>query len=174
MSGELQVARSLIRALPDHPVPGVVFRDIMPLLAHGPSLRAAVEAMVAPFEGQFDLIAGAEARGFLLAGYAASVTGTGLLPVRKSGRLPQPAASADYALEYGTASVEVQADAPVGSRVLLMDDVLATGGTLAAAADVLRQVGVEPIGVSLLLELPALGGRERLEGLDVHSVFSFD
>lgn len=146
----------------------------MPLLADGPSLHAAVEAMCSPFEGQFDLVAGAEARGFLLAGFAASMTGVGIVPVRKAGKLPQPAASADYALEYGTATVEAQDDAPAGSRVLLMDDVLATGGTLRAAVDVLRAVGLEPIGISVLLELPELGGRSRLPAeLPVHSVFSF-
>ena len=111
MSGSdaLAAAESRIRAIPDYPQSGVVFRDVAPLIADGPSLRASVEAMLTPFAGGFDVVAGVEARGFLLAGVAAAISGVGILPVRKSGKLPRPAASEDYALEYDTATIEVQA-----------------------------------------------------------------
>ena len=152
----------------------MVFRDITPLLAHGPSLRAAIEAMIEPFAGTFDVVAGVEARGFLLAGFAASVTGAGLIPIRKAGKLPRPVASADYALEYATATIEMQCDAPEGARVLLMDDVLATGGTLRAARSLVEEVGYTPVGITAMLELPDLGGRRNLgSGIPVHAVFAY-
>ncbi|HIY65014.1 MAG TPA: adenine phosphoribosyltransferase [Candidatus Agrococcus pullicola] len=175
MSGSdaLAAAESRIRAIPDYPQSGVVFRDVAPLIADGPSLRASVEAMLAPFAGGFDVVAGVEARGFLLAGVAAAISGVGILPVRKSGKLPRPAASEDYALEYDTATIEVQADVQEGSRVLLLDDVLATGGTLDAATALVRRIGLEPVGIAVLLELLGLGGRERLApDIPVHAVFT--
>ncbi|WP_293695799.1 adenine phosphoribosyltransferase [uncultured Agrococcus sp.] len=172
-SDALAAAESRIRAIPDYPQPGVVFRDVAPLIADGASLRASVSAMLEPFAGEFDVVAGVEARGFLLAGVAAAISGVGILPVRKSGKLPRPAASEDYALEYDTATIEVQADVEEGSSVLLLDDVLATGGTLDAATALVRRVGLEPVGIAVLLELPELGGRARLPNeVPVHSVFT--
>lgn len=180
---DLAAAEARIRAIHDYPQAGIIFRDVAPLLADGQSLRVAVEAMLEPFTGQFDVVAGVEARGFILAGVAAALSGVGIVPVRKSGKLPRPVASEDYALEYDTATIEIQADAPEGSRVLLIDDVLATGGTLDASASLVRRVGLVPVGITVLLELPELGGRARLNGnvpgrdapghdIPVHTVFT--
>ncbi len=110
MTPALARAEGLIREIPDYPSPGILFRDITPLLADGEAFKATVEAMIRPFEGQFDVIAGIEARGFLLGSAAAYASGTGLVPVRKAGKLPQPAMSIDYSLEYGTATIEMHGD----------------------------------------------------------------
>lgn len=165
----LDRAESLIRSIPDYPEPGVLFRDITPLLADAAAFAAVVDALIEPFAGSFDLVAGVEARGFLLAGAAAAASGTGLVPIRKAGKLPRPAASVAYALEYGEAVIEAHDDIPAGARVLLIDDVLATGGTLAAARELVHRLGGEVIGVSVLMELDALGGRAVLG--DAHAVF---
>ncbi len=164
-------AENLIALIPDYPQPGVLFRDIAPLLADGPALRAVIDALIAPFEGEFDVVAGIEARGFLLAGAAAIAYDVGLVPIRKAGKLPRPAAAVDYALEYGTATIEMHDDIPKGSRVLLLDDVLATGGTLAAGRELVRQVGGEVAGIGALMELEALGGRAVLGEEGLHTVF---
>ena len=164
---------ALVRDVPDFPRPGVLFKDVTPLLADGPTFGAVVEEMLARHDPSgFDLVAGIEARGFLLAaavGYAARV---GVVPVRKAGKLPQPVIGRSYALEYGTAAVEVPATAFTGSRVLLVDDVLATGGTLAAATALVRQGGGDVAGISVLLELGFLGGRAMLgdDGAGLHAV----
>lgn len=171
MSSVLQRAESLIAQIPDYPIEGVCFRDITPLLADAEALRSVVEAMLAPFDGGFDIVAGIEARGFLLAGAAAMVAGAGLVPIRKAGKLPRPKAHTEYALEYGTAAIEMGADFPPGTRVLLIDDVLATGGTLAAAADLVAKVNGEVVGASVLLELEGLGGRAPVDGIRTCSVF---
>lgn len=171
MTSELARAESLIRSIPDHPAPGILFRDITPLLADGPALRATTEALLAPFEGQFDVVAGIEARGFLLAGAAAIVAGVGLMPIRKAGKLPLPAAHIDYSLEYGKATIEAHDDLPAGSRVLLIDDVLATGGTLAAARSLLGTLGYRYAGAALLFEIEGLGGREVFGDDHLHTVF---
>lgn len=165
----LERAATLIREIPDYPSPGILFRDITPLLADGPAFRATVEALIAPFEGQFDVVAGIEARGFLFATAAAVVSGTGMVPVRKAGKLPQPAVTIDYALEYGTATIEMHADLDAGTRVLVIDDVLATGGTLAAGRQLVEQVGCTVSGISVLFEIEGLGGRELIG--DLHTVF---
>ncbi|WP_197061057.1 adenine phosphoribosyltransferase [Microbacterium mangrovi] len=159
----------MIRSIPDYPEPGVLFRDITPLLADAAALRTVVEAMIAPFEGRFDVVAGVEARGFLLAGAAAIAAGVGLVPIRKQGKLPRPAAAVSYDLEYGSATIEAHDDMPVGCRVLLLDDVLATGGTLRAAHELVDRLGARVVGTAVLMELEALGGR-ALVG-DVHAVF---
>ena len=169
MSIDLDRAATLIATIPDFPEPGIVFRDVSPLLADGAALRVVVDALAAPFAGAFDVVAGVEARGFLLAGAIAAATGTGLVPIRKAGKLPRPAASVSYALEYGTAAIEMAADLPAGSRVLLVDDVLATGGTLRAAAELLGALGYVVAGTTVLMELDGLGGREAYG--PVHAVF---
>ncbi|MGM7667837.1 adenine phosphoribosyltransferase [Microbacterium sp. A93] len=169
LSPALAHAESLIRSIPDYPEPGILFRDITPLLADANALRATTEAIIAPFIGQFDVIAGIEARGFLIASAAAIVAGVGLIPIRKAGKLPRPAASIDYALEYGTATIEMHDDLPAGSRVLLIDDVLATGGTLAAGRQLIERLGSHVAGISVLFEIEGLGGRE-VAG-DLHTVF---
>lgn len=163
-------AESLIRTIPDYPEPGVLFRDITPLLADASALRTVIHALIAPFDGDFDVVAGVEARGFLLAGAAAMEAGAGLVPIRKAGKLPRPAASVDYALEYGTATIEAHDDITDGTRVLLVDDVLATGGTLAAARTLVEHLGGVVVGTAVLMELQALGGRAVVG--DVHTVFT--
>ena len=166
----LSRAESLIRTIPDYPQPSVQFRDITPLLADADALRAVTDAMIEPFAGGFDVVAGIEARGFLLAGAMAIASGTGLVPIRKAGKLPRPAASVSYALEYGTATIEAHGDVAPGTRMLLVDDVLATGGTLVAAHELARALGVAVVGTTVLIELEALGGRGVVG--DVHAVFT--
>lgn len=168
-SPELTRAETLIRSIPDYPEPGVLFRDITPLLADAEALLATTRALIEPFEGRFDVVAGIEARGFILAGAAAIAAGVGLIPIRKAGKLPRPAAAVDYALEYGTARIEMHDDLPAGSRVLLIDDVLATGGTLAAGRKLIEQLGSHVAGIAVLFEIADLGGREAIG--ELHTVF---
>lgn len=162
-------AESLIRSIPDYPEPGVLFRDITPLLADAGALRAVIDEMIAPFAGTFDVVAGVEARGFLLAGAVAIAAEVGLVPIRKAGKLPRPAAAVAYDLEYGTATIEAHDDIADGARVLLVDDVLATGGTLRAAHELVATLGGVVVATSVLMELEALGGRRLVP--DVHAVF---
>ena len=133
-------------------------------------MRTVIDAMIAPFKGSFDVVAGVEARGFLLAGAVAVAAGVGMVPIRKAGKLPRPAASMSYDLEYGKATIEMAADLPSGARVLLVDDVLATGGTLRAGRELLATLGYETAGVAVLMELSELKGR-AVCGDDVHAVF---
>lgn len=167
---DLERAQTLITSIPDYPQPGVNFRDISPLIADGPALRAVTEALIAPFEGQFDIVGGLEARGFLFAGTIAAMTGVGILPIRKAGKLPRPAAAVSYSLEYGTATIEGPDVLKEGERVLLVDDILATGGTLSAAQALVKELGAEVVGSAVVLELTAFGGRS-LTG-EVHTVFA--
>ena len=161
-----------IRDVPDFPKPGIGFKDLTPLLADGPLFAEVGRAIAARHTG-FDVVAGVEARGFLFAAAVAVAAGTGVVPVRKAGKLPWRTVRAAYRLEYGEAVVEVHEDAFADhKRVLLVDDVLATGGTLAAAADLIGRAGGELVGVSVLLELAALGGRATLAPLDVHAVLA--
>jgi adenine phosphoribosyltransferase len=157
-------AESLIRAIPDYPEPGVMFRDITPLLADAAALRTVIDAMIEPFAGEFDVVAGIEARGFLLAGAMAIAADTGLVPIRKAGKLPRPAASVSYALEYGTATIEAHDDIAPGARMLLVDDVLATGGTLDATRALVERLGARVVGASVLIALSVLDGRARWNG----------
>jgi adenine phosphoribosyltransferase len=161
-----------VREIPDFPQPGIQFKDLTPLLADGPLLADVAEAIAAQHrDAGFEVVAGIEARGFLVAAAVAVAAGTGVVPVRKAGKLPWTTIAASYELEYGEATIEVHSDAfAAHRRVLLVDDVLATGGTLAAAADLVSRAGGQLAGVSVVLELTALGGRDRLGDLDVHTV----
>jgi adenine phosphoribosyltransferase len=150
----------------------VVFKDITPLLADGPALAAVVEAL-AGFHGPVDKVAGIEARGFILAAPVACCLRAGFVPIRKKGKLPGPTFAQDYELEYGTATIEVHADAFTASdRVLVIDDVLATGGTARATADLVHQAGATVAGVAVLLELSFLDGRAKLADLPVSALLT--
>ncbi|MDZ3824146.1 MAG: adenine phosphoribosyltransferase [Pseudoxanthomonas sp.] len=153
----------LIRDVPDFPKTGIVFKDITPLLADAAGLRAAVEAMAAPWLGAgIDAVAGIESRGFILGAPLALRLGTGFVPIRKPGKLPGATVGEDYGLEYGHDRVEIHVDAlPAGRRVLIVDDVLATGGTLAAARALVEKLHCEVAGAGVLLELAGLDGRAR-------------
>ena len=168
-----ELITSLCATVPDYPKPGIVFKDLTPVFADGAALKAVVDALVEPFRGQFDAVAGVEARGFLLAAAAAYATDTGVVTVRKAGKLPRAVVSEDYSLEYGTATLELHTDdvAP-GTRVLILDDVLATGGTLGAAARLFARCGVEVAGVGVVMELGDLDGRASLAGHRVHSLLN--
>jgi adenine phosphoribosyltransferase len=157
----------LVREVPDFPKPGVMFRDITPLLADGPAFGALVEAWAARHP-DVDAVAGIEARGFILAAPLAVRLGVGFVPVRKEGKLPGLTRRASYSLEYGEATLEVTADGvSPGQRVLLVDDVLATGGTAAAAARLLEGEGAVVVGIQVLMELAFLHGRDQLTGRTV-------
>lgn len=163
----------LSRVIPDFPKPGVSFRDLTPVFADGPALGRVVDALLEPHAGAFDAIAGVEARGFVLAAAAAVRSGCGVVLIRKPGKLPRPVLSADYDLEYGSTTLQVQPDeVAAGTRVLLVDDVLATGGTLAAARDLIDRAGWSLAGIGVVLELAELGGRARLEGSDIHAMLT--
>jgi len=165
----------LVRTIPDYPEPGVLFRDITPLLADGRAFSTVIDSIAAPYRGgdagPVDVVVGIEARGFILAAPVAVALGTGFVPVRKSGKLPHTTHSASYDLEYGTAEIQVHVDAvTAGQRVLVVDDVLATGGTAAAACELVERAGGVVIAVDVLMELTALGGRSRLAGRTVRSL----
>jgi adenine phosphoribosyltransferase len=153
-----------LRDVPDFPQPGIVFKDITPLLADGPAFDACIHALAefARTTGPVDLVAGIEARGFLIAGALACALGCGLVPVRKAGKLPPPTVRRSYQLEYGTAEIEVPVDVLVGKRVVIVDDVLATGGTLRAAIDLVAEAGGTVRALGVLLELGFLDGRAQL------------
>ncbi len=168
--------RELIRDVPDFPKPGVVFKDITPLLAHPAGLSLAVEYMTQPFRHmQVDLVAGAESRGFIFGTAIAQNLSAGFVPIRKPGKLPHQTHSEEYALEYGTDRVEVHRDAiEPGDKVLLVDDVLATGGTMNACCRLVRAAGGNIVGVAVLLELAFLNGRSQLHEYPVHSILRYD
>jgi adenine phosphoribosyltransferase len=174
-----QVMDRLVRDVPDFPEPGVVFKDISPLLADHVAFAAVVDAMVAHLgRGHVDKVAGIEARGFLLGAPVAYHLGAGFVPVRKKGKLPRSTYGESYDLEYGAAEIEVHRDAfAPGERVLVVDDVLATGGTAVAALALVEQAGAVPVGLSVLMELTALHGREKLAAaqpdLELHTLLTF-
>jgi adenine phosphoribosyltransferase len=169
-TGLADLIRARIRDVVDYPQPGIVFKDITPLLADGAALSAVVAALAAG-HGPVDKVAGIEARGFILAASVACQLGSGFVPVRKQGRLPGPTYAQSYQLEYGTATIEVHQDAfSPGERVLIVDDVLATGGTAEATTDLVRRAGAEVAGVAVILELAFLGGRARLPGGNLRSL----
>jgi adenine phosphoribosyltransferase len=165
--------RALIRDVPDYPHPPIVFRDITPLLADGAALGDVVEAFagLVAADGGVDVVAGMEARGFLLGAPLATRLGVGFLPLRKAGKLPPPVERVEYDLEYGSAAIELRTGTlRPGARVLLVDDVLATGGTAAAAAELVERCGGQVVALAFLLELAGLGGRERLAGRTVETL----
>lgn len=165
-----------IREIPDYPQPGVVFKDITPLLADGTAFAAVVTALADGQRGggeRIDKVAGIEARGFIFAAPVACELGVGFVPVRKHGKLPAATFAESYQLEYGTATIEMHADAVrPGERVLIIDDVLATGGTAAATASLIRRSGAEVAGLAVVVELGFLGGRARMAGTDVRSLLA--
>jgi adenine phosphoribosyltransferase len=167
---------SLIRDIPDFPEPGVVFKDITPVLADGPAFAALVDAMAEPFrDSGVTKVAGIEARGFTLATPVADRLGAGFIPVRKPGKLPFETVREDYTLEYGTDALEIHTDsAERGERVLLVDDVIATGGTAAAAIRLLRKIGADVVGISVFIELAFLNGAQMLDGVPLHALVTYD
>ncbi|WP_030529131.1 adenine phosphoribosyltransferase [Phycicoccus jejuensis] len=164
------VARSL-RDVADFPSPGVVFKDITPLLVDPVAFGEVIGALADGRRGEVDLVAGVEARGFVVGAALAHAMGVGFVPVRKAGKLPGDTVAASYDLEYGSATIEVHADAvPAGARVVLVDDVLATGGTALAAWELLERVGGHVVGFDCVVELAFLGGRDRLGDREVRAL----
>jgi adenine phosphoribosyltransferase len=161
--------RASIRSIPDYPKPGILFRDITTLLGDARAFRRAVDALVQPWAGsKIDKVAGIEARGFILGGAVAHQVSAGFVPIRKKGKLPHKRVSVAYMLEYGEDMIEMHADALVaGERVVLVDDLIATGGTAEAAVKLLRQLGANVLAACFVIDLPELGGAERLRKMDV-------
>ena len=168
--------RELVRDIPDWPQPGIIFRDITPLLAAPDAFAATVDALAAPFADEpIDKVLGIEARGFVFAAPVAYRRGAGFVPVRKAGKLPWELEREEYSLEYGTDLLEVHRDAVLpGERVLIVDDVIATGGTAAAAARLVERLGGTVAGLAFLIELVPLAGRALLDGRRVHAVLTYE
>ncbi len=170
--------RDAIRTIPDHPKPGIMFRDITTLLADAHAFRQAIEEMVQPFAGErIEKVAGIEARGFIFGAAIAHQLSAGFVPLRKKGKLPHRTVAVEYALEYGTDGMEMHMDAIVdGERVMLVDDLIATGGTADAALKLLRGAGAEVVAAAFVIDLPELGGAERLrrQGVPTSSLVAFE
>ena len=165
---------SLVRDVPDFPQTGILFRDITPLLGDGEALRLAVDVLARTYP-DIDVVVGIESRGFILGAPVAYALGVGMVPARKLGRLPRETERADYALEYGTNTIEIHTDAVApDKRVLIVDDVLATGGTAAATAELVERLGAAVAGIAVLIELTGLGGRERLARYPVTSLLQYE
>lgn len=166
--------RRWIRDVPNFPKPGIVFRDVTPLLAYGPAFRATVDALATPYSGQVDMVLGIESRGFIFGAAVAYALGAGLAVVRKPGKLPAEKLRAAYELEYGTDALEIHRDAFASpTRVLMVDDLLATGGTASAACELVEQLGGEVVACAFVIELVALGGRQRLAPRRVTSLIQY-
>jgi adenine phosphoribosyltransferase len=167
--------KTKIREVPDFPTPGVGFKDITPLLADREALQETIDALAGWVrEKKPDVILGAEARGFILGAAIAAASGSGFVPARRPGKLPPETVSASYVLEYGENVLELHPDLiPKGARVVIHDDVLATGGTVEAICGLVERLGGEVVGACFIIELTFLGGRERLAGLDLHSLISY-
>ena len=161
--------KSVIRTIPDYPKPGIMFRDVTTLIGDARAFRVAVDQMVQPWAGaKIDMVAGTEARGFILGGAVAHQLSVGFTPVRKKGKLPYRTISEDYELEYGTDTIEIHVDAiKEGDRVLLVDDLIATGGTAEASIKLLQRAGATVVGAAFVIDLPDLGGAKRIEALGV-------
>ncbi|GBE43388.1 MAG TPA: adenine phosphoribosyltransferase [Rhizobiales bacterium] len=170
--------RALVRTIPDYPKPGIMFRDITTLLGDAMGLTACIEQLAAPYrEVQVDAVAGIEARGFILGGAVADRLGCGFVPIRKKGKLPGKAVGQDYELEYGVDVIEIHEDGITsGERVLLVDDLIATGGTAAAAVKLLRKLNAEIVAAAFVIDLPDLAGRKRVEalGVECHTLIEFE
>ena len=165
----------LIRPIPDFPKPGILFRDITPLLSDPSGLALAIELLANPFRGKnIDLVVGAESRGFIFGTAVACCLSAGFVVVRKPGKLPHQKIAMSYDLEYGKDTLEMHADAIVkGQRVLIVDDLLATGGTMKACVDLVKHLGGEVAGLAVLIELAGLKGRDKMAPIDVHSVLQY-
>lgn len=172
---EIEQIRELIREVPDFPEPGIVYKDITPVLADPVAFATIVDLIVVHFgRGNVDKVVGIEARGFILAAPVAYHFGAGLVPVRKKGKLPHDTFDEEYALEYGTATLEIHKDAVgPGERVLVVDDVLATGGTARAAASLVERIGGNVCGIACLIELGFLEGRKKLDGFDLFTLINY-
>jgi adenine phosphoribosyltransferase len=170
--------KSVIRSIPDYPKPGVIFRDITTLLGHPRAFRRVVDELVQPYAGvRIDKVAGIEARGFILGGAVAHQLSVGFIPVRKKGKLPWTVLGEDYALEYGTDRVEIHTDAVNhGDHIILVDDLIATGGTCFAAIKLLERAGAKVMGCSFVIDLPDLGGADKIRALgkEVTALVSFE
>ena len=175
MPNDMNRLRALVRDVPDFPKPGIVFKDITPLLADEVAFSSVIDETVVHFgRGNVDKVVGIEARGFILASPVAYHFGAGFVPVRKAGKLPWKVEAEEYELEYGSAALEVHGDAIApGERVLIVDDVLATGGTARAAARLVERLGGKVIGIATLLELSFLGGRKAIEGYEFYSLIRY-
>ncbi len=170
--------KKLIRTIPDYPKPGIMFRDITTLLGDSQGLKAAIARLAEPYRTEpVDAVAGIEARGFILGGAVADRLGCGFVPIRKKGKLPWKTIGQEYTLEYGVDQIEVHADAITqGQRILIIDDLIATGGTAEAAAKLIRRTGGDIVGAAFVIDLPELGGTRLLEmqGIKVLSLMSFE
>ncbi len=170
--------KSLIRTIPDYPKPGIMFRDVTTLLGDGQGFKAAIAQMAEPYRTvPVHAVAGIEARGFILGGAIADRLGCGFIPIRKKGKLPWKTISQDYELEYGTDTLEIHADAIIkGQRILIVDDLIATGGTAEAAAKLITRSGGEIVGAAFIIDLPELGGVARLKasGVESHALLAFE
>ena len=168
--------KQLIRDVPDFPKPGIVFRDITPLLADPDGLAESCSAMADPFrQANIDLVVGVESRGFIFGTVVARELNVGFVPIRKPGKLPYKTISEEYQLEYGSDKIEIHADAvKAGQRILMIDDLLATGGTMKAACQLVEHLGGEIIGISFIIELAFLNGRSLIENYNIHSLITYD
>ena len=170
--------KQLIRTIPDYPKPGIMFRDVTTLLGDAQGLKAAIARMAEPYRSEpVDAVAGIEARGFILGGAIADRLGCGFIPIRKKGKLPWKTIGQEYTLEYGVDSIEIHEDAiRPGQRILIIDDLIATGGTAEAAAKLVRRSGGNILGAAFVIDLPELGGAKKLEaqGIKVHALMAFD
>lgn len=173
-----KMVKDYIRTIPDFPHPGILFRDVTTLFADPRGFRMAIDQLLQPYAGmRIDKVVGLEARGFILGGAVAHQLSTGFVPIRKKGKLPGPVISQAYTLEYGEAVVELHQDAMApGEKVLLVDDLLATGGTAEAGIKLIEALGAQVIGCAFVVDLPDLGGRARLQamGMDVHALCEFE
>lgn len=169
--------KSLIRTIPDYPKPGIMFRDVTTLMGHAEGFSRTINELVAPFRGEVDAVAGIEARGFIFGGAAAEKLGVGFVPVRKKGKLPWTTIGQQYTLEYGVDTIEVHLDAvQKDQRILIVDDLIATGGTAEAAAKLIMRAGGKVAGAAFVVDLPELGGNRLLQGqgLKTHALLAFD